>query len=529
VKALGLSTGPRRTVGLTLLGLAIISGLLGLWLFPKDGRNNIAWICYLCSVLIFVAGVFASFAGQAFSLRSSASGFQTRPTEKGIFANWKYALAWFIILGLAIFMRLYLFSSIPFGTWFDEADIGQNALKIVDGTSKLPVFYGWQSRPFHFTFLVSLSLRLFGVSTLSVRIVSVMFGLLAVLVAYLLGKEIISQRFGFIFAFFFAVGRWHVTFSRLGMGTVATPFFVLLTFYFLFRGMRTKKPLDFGLGGVALGLGLDFHTAFRIVPLAVILFFVYWLIRFWRDGTFSSSPRSLWIVNLALFLLGAGLSVAPIAQYALREPESFWERTSNVSIFTSRGEPDLGKAIAENTIEHLFMFNYLGDRNGRHNLPGESMLDPISGVLFAIGLGLALRRIKHPAEFIFLVIFIVGLAAGIFSVDYESPQAQRAVPAIPAVYFFAALTVESIWKWVQRYSQIHRFFWTGVTLAAGAGVMYSNAHTYFIKQADNTQVWYAHSPVETMIGNELRLLRPEETIVYSSMFLQNNTVGLKKR
>ena len=100
------------------------------------------------------------------------------------------------------------------------------------------------------------------------------------------------------------------------------------------------------------------------------------------------------------------------------------------------------------------MFNYLGDRNGRHNLPGEPMLDPISGVLFALGLGLALRRLKYPAEFGFLAIFIVGLSAGIFSVDYESPQAQRAVPAIPAVYFFAALAVEFIWRRFQQASQI---------------------------------------------------------------------------
>jgi PA14 domain len=322
------------------------------------------------------------------------------------------------------------------------------------------------------------------------------------------------------------VGRWHVTFSRLGLATVTTPFFVLITFYFLFRAVRTKKPLDFGLGGVALGLGLDFHPTFWVVPIAVILFFDYWVIRSVSEGSTSSSPRILWIINLAVFLLGAGLTVAPVAQYALREPDIFWERTNQVSIFQTRDEPDLGRALVSNAVEHILMFNYQGDRNGRHNLPGEPMLDPISAVLFVLGLGLALRRVKQPAEFSFLVIFLVGLSAGIFSVDFESPQAQRSVTALPAVYFFTSLAVESIWKVLQRSgtSQIRRFFLIASLLVAGGGVIYLNAYTYFVRQANDPQAWGAHDPVETLTGIALRKLDPEETTVYLSMFLQNNAV-----
>ena len=290
--------------------------------------------------------------------------------------------------------------------------------------------------------------------------------------------------------------------------------------------MRTKKPLDFGLGGIALGLGLDFHTTFWVVLIAVILFFDYWAIRFGNDGSLSSSPRILWITNLAVFLLGAGLTVAPVAQYALREPEGFWERINQVSILQTRDEPDLGRALVSNAVEHILMFNYQGDRNGRHNLPGEPMLDPISAVLFVFGLGLALCRAKQPAEFSFLVIFVLGLSAGIFSVDFESPQAQRSVAALPAVYFFTSLAVESVWNVFQRSgtSQIRRFFLTASLLVAGGGVIYLNAHTYFVRQANDPRVWRAHNPVETLTGNALRELDPERTTVYLSMFLQNHVV-----
>ena len=470
VKMLGLSSGWRRPAGLGLMAMATVYGLAGLWLFPQAGRVNLAWVFYICSVAFFIVALFVLFGAQG-------KGLNPR------FVNWKVALTGSIILGLAILMRLYLFSSIPFGTWFDEADIGQNALRIIEGAEELPVYYSFHSMPLHFTYLVSLSFRLFGVNTLSIRIVTV----LAVGAAFLLGNEIVGRRFGLILAFFFAVGRWHVTFSRLGLATITTPFFVLITFYFLFRAMRTKKPLDFGLGGIALGLGLDFHTTFWVVLIAVILFFDYWAIRFGNDGSLSSSPRILWITNLAVFLLGAGLTVAPVAQYALREPERFWERINQVSILQTRDEPDLGRALVSNAVEHILMFNYQGDRNGRHNLPGEPMLDPISAVLFVFGLGLALCRAKQPAEFSFLVIFVLGLSAGIFSVDFESPQAQRSVAALPAVYFFTSLAVESVWNVFQRSgtSQIRRFFLTASLLVAGGGVIYLNAHTYFVRQAMN--------------------------------------------
>ncbi len=511
---IGLSRGWRRYSGLALLFLAIVSGFAGLWLFPQPGRANTGWLFYVISVGVFLFGLFLLF------------GWGEKTTNR-IVVNWKYVLTGLLISGLAIFMRLYMFSSIPYGTWFDEADIGLNAVKIVEGTGELPVYnIGLQSQPLHFTYLVSLSFRLFGENTLSIRIVSAVFGLLGVGAAYLLGNEIRGSRFGLILAFFFAAGRWHVTFSRLGFITVTTSFFLLITFFFLFRALRTKKPLDFGLGGAALGFGLDFAIAFRVIPIAVLLYFVYWVVQSRRNRSNSSIPGILWTINAAVFMIGIGLTVAPVAQYAVRQPENFWSRTSQVSIFQTREEPDLGRALMSNSVEHLLMFNYKGDRNGRHNLPGEPILDPISGVLFVLGLGLVLSRLKQPIEFSFLVIFVLGLATGIFSLDFESPQAQRSAVAIPAVYFFTSLAFESIWLSFRRSgsSQIRLLLLTSLLMFIGAAVVYLNAHTYFVRQARDPHVWYAHNATETMAGIEMRKLNPDETSVYLSMFLQNHIV-----
>jgi len=43
------------------------------------------------------------------------------------------------------------------------------------------------------------------------------------------------------------------------------------------------------------------------------------------------------------------------------------------------------------------MFNFRGDSNGRHNLPGEPMLQDLAAALFLVGISVALARSKKPA------------------------------------------------------------------------------------------------------------------------------------
>ena len=44
------------------------------------------------------------------------------------------------IFAIAAFMRLYRFDQVPFGTWYDEANAGLEALRIINEPGYLPVF-----------------------------------------------------------------------------------------------------------------------------------------------------------------------------------------------------------------------------------------------------------------------------------------------------------------------------------------------------------------------------------------------------
>ena len=109
------------------------------------------------------------------------------------------------IFASAFFMRLYRFDQVPFGTWFDEADNGLNALRILNEPGYLPAFVESTNLPAHFLYQIALSFRILGVSTLSLRAVSVLFGLGTVAAAYLTGRELFNRKMGLVIAFLLAV------------------------------------------------------------------------------------------------------------------------------------------------------------------------------------------------------------------------------------------------------------------------------------------------------------------------------------
>ena len=518
---LRLAEGRRLYAGLILLALALASSVAALLLFPQDIQTSASWALHAASIILFAVAIPLLFRGP-----EEATAVEPLNLLVIIFG--------LNILLVAVFMRFYNFADLPFGTWYDEADIGLRAQQILLDSSYRPVYLRTHALAYTFPALIALSFKLFGVSTLSIRAVTALFGIGSVIVAFFLGREIYGNRFGLLLAFFFAVARWPITFDRLGMATSSSPFFILLVLLFLFRGRRTHSTRYFAWAGLAAGIGLGFHSSLRLFPLVVLVFLAYWtadvrgrpLLNQLRSHDGQRSWRFVWGVNLAALVVGAVLAAAPLVQFAVRQPDDFWNRSRQVSILQHRDEPSLARAIASNTVKNALMFNYEGDSNGRHNLPGEPMLDPVTGALFVLGLALALSRFRQPAEMLFVVVFLVGLAAAILTVDYEAPQAQRAVGAMVAVFFFTALAAEAYWRVLDR---ARSPFWVrsiGIVLLllAGAAIVYANSNTYFVRQANNSSVWQDHAAIETITAREMADLGAEGMKLYISMFMQGHPV-----
>ncbi|MCB0162291.1 MAG: glycosyltransferase family 39 protein, partial [Caldilineaceae bacterium] len=188
---------------------------------------------------------------------------------RGMTVAWMLALLTLLALGL----RLWRFDSLPFGTWYDEANQALQAMRIFNSPDYRPIFDGTTNGPAHYIYMVTVALRFMEPSAQAVRAVSVFLGLLCVPAGYLLGRELFDARSGLVLAALLAVSSWSITFSRLGMfATMSTPLFTLLTAGFLLLALRTQRYAAFAWTGVWLGLGLNFYTSFRLFVFVVGLF-----------------------------------------------------------------------------------------------------------------------------------------------------------------------------------------------------------------------------------------------------------------
>jgi len=93
-----------------------------------------------------------------------------------------------LILLAAAAVRLYALGSLPSGTWWDEADIGLVARRMLAEANFRPFFVVSNDHPLHHFALVALAFRVFGESTAAVRLISALFGILAILAAFLAGR-----------------------------------------------------------------------------------------------------------------------------------------------------------------------------------------------------------------------------------------------------------------------------------------------------------------------------------------------------
>jgi streptogramin lyase/4-amino-4-deoxy-L-arabinose transferase-like glycosyltransferase len=493
--------------GITAGGLTV----LALRQFASPMSSPWAWRWYLASIALFLL------AAKLLDTRRPSPCESQPPWTRGEMA------ALVFIFVVAAFLRLHRLQDLPFGTWYDEADNGLEALRILNDPRHRPVYVPAINSVGHYLYLIAFSFQWLGVTTQAIRMVSAAMGLATVVAAYLTGREIFNRRIGLVLAFLLAVSRWDVNFSRIGMYNVSTPLFELLTIGFLLRGLRRGSHADFAWAGLALGLGMCFYTAFLLFPLVIGVFLVHqaltermFLGRCWR--------------GLVVSAIATLITIAPVTQYAILHPKEFWARTRTTSIFTGKTRTEGWQAVRESTRKHLLMFHYRGDPNGRHNLPGEPMLDPVTSALMALGLGVSLWHARRPASLLLLIWLVGMLAPAIFSLDFEAPQSLRGIGSLPAAYLLAVIPLDGLQRaWEREIGRRYTGYFTWPLLLLLGQVGYANYHVYFHRQANDFASWNAFSTAETLTGRLLAELGDQADFYVISLYHNHPTVRFLAR
>jgi len=395
-----------------------------------------------------------------------------------------------LILALAIFWRFWNLEQIPPGLYPDVAVNGTNALEALK-TDQFKLFYPDNNgREGLFINLIALSFWLFGASIWAIKVIPALFGSLTVLGLFLLTKQLFAfmprakaEFIALLSTFFIAVGFWHVNFSRIGFRAIMVPFFLVWSFYFLFKGKNaiSNRTWTWILAGLFFGLGFHTYIAYRVAPLILLPVVVLEIIAYWprfkmllarHRPTIALLKRIYitdgwwrWDVFFAMLIIAA----LPIGIYFLSHPQDFIGRAGQVSIFSS-GNPIKGLLVS--TVKSLGMFNVWGDCNWRHNYACQpALLWPV-GIFFLIGFFWSAVQIFRPSNYsrkkgLLLITnwtlifwFFTMLLPEILSAE-GLPHALRAIGAIPAVYIFSGLGLFLIFDFLKN-----RFVKKGVALIA---------------------------------------------------------------
>jgi len=355
-----------------------------------------------------------------------------------------------LIVVIAVFLRVWRLAEIPGGLTDDEALWGYQATRVVNGEIR-PIFFEEKfGREPSYGYLVAALFKCLGPSVLAVRAAAVLAGIATIPIFYLLVKELFPDKtvsqaslplVAVLSTSWLATSYWHLIYSRSGIAPILLPLAAILSFYFLWRGIHSGRLPYFLAAGIFVGWSVYTYQAGRFIPVLAILFLLYLA---WRDRAFL---RSQWANMLALFVV-ALLVVLPLALYGLQHPDVFLRRAEAVSIFNpefNQGSPI--NAFGTALVKAIAAFTFEGDHWPERNPGSRPILDPLTSILCAVGLSIAVMRSRRP-EYAFLCLWLLVMTLPATLTISEIPNFTRGIGALPAVYVLPAIAV------VETYHQV---------------------------------------------------------------------------
>ena len=346
-------------------------------------------------------------------------------------------LPFLVILIVAAALRLIALDTTPPGLQHDEVFHGHDAVTVLLGDRPLYFTSNAGNEPL-FIYLMSITVGFFDHTELGIRLAAVICGLFTLLFTYLWIRRAFNQRTALIAAALLAINFWPLFLSRVGLRAASVPMMAALTalliadcrFLSAEQSSRTTHhaPGSAILAGAALGLSLYTYPAARMLPVIVAAFFViYSLI------TRKLSKPLLLVLGVAVIVFAPlGYTIATLPEADVRLQQLGWPVQAALS---GNFEP-----VLRFTRDTLGMFTFGGDPIARYNVPGRPVFDSITGVLFYLGLILALRKWREPRYLFALIWLPIGLLPSMLS--ESAPSFLRASASLPVTFLFPALAVE---------------------------------------------------------------------------------------
>src|SRR3972149_12039582 len=192
----------------------------------------------------------------------------------------KRAFLIFLVVLLAFILRFYNLNSIPPSLYWDEASLGYNAYSILltgrdEHERFLPVtnFAAFGDyKPPGYIYAAVPFIALFGLNEFAIRFPAAFFGVLTVLLTYLIARKIFEdEAIALLSAFFLAISPWHLQFSRGAFEANLGLFFSALGIY-LFLKFALDKHIYILFSALSFLAGMYTFTGQRLfVPFILLV------------------------------------------------------------------------------------------------------------------------------------------------------------------------------------------------------------------------------------------------------------------
>lgn len=419
--------------------------------------------------------------------------------------KWIHIIILVGIFCLAFFLRFYNLSTIPPGIHGDEAEFGLIEQKINNESYDNFFSVGDSNSIFAFPVLgywtQGLSIRIFGENILGIRSSSAFIGTVTVILFFFLTKLFFNNIIiSYVLTFALATSHWHIAYSRMAINNIWCPFFMVIVFFYLLKGFHTGKAAQFILAGIFMGLSLYFPQANKVIPIIVLLYSLFYIIKNYRSLKQNGT-------NVFLLLISSVILFLPQLVYFLQNPSIFTGRIDTVSIFNHLPEyyeryhvSDILGVLFWQLINTLKVFNFGGDIGFYFYGYQGGLLAPIVGVLAVIGLFLSLIKIRKD-KYLFFLIWLLAIVILGGTITVDAPSSQRLLGLIPVLFLFAGVTLEQLMKYKIQYLKtilVILFIINGIW-----------DYKIYFKDYINSQAGWAQREPATQIAYYLKSLGPE--------------------
>lgn len=352
----------------------------------------------------------------------------------------------FAAIALVLFFRLYRLNQVPPEMFSDHAEKLLDVWDVLHGETHIffPRNTGREGLQMYMT-AATIWLFKTGYTHLSLKIGTVLAGLLTLPFMYLLGKELGSRRIGLLAAVFAGIAYWPNVISRVGLRFPLYPLFVAPTLYFLLRGIRKSNRNDFIISGLFLGIGLHGYTPIRILPIVILVAIGIFLLHRQSRGV---RRQTLWfLLILALISL---IVFLPLLRYAVDNPASFAFRSFSRLGSISRPLPGAtGQIFLQNLWDALTIFAWDNGDIWVVSVTHRPALDVVSAALFFSGVVLLIVRYlrrRHWLDLFLLISVPLLMMPSILSLAFpeENPALNRLSGAMVTMFLIVAIALDSL-------------------------------------------------------------------------------------